>query len=66
MHQTKLRAVGGSIMLAIPKPVLALANLKAGAAVGIEIEGGMHRFKARQPRPRRVSRRASPCAMPNQ
>lgn len=40
MHQTKLRAVGGSIMLAIPKPVLALANLQAGAAVGIEIEGG--------------------------
>jgi antitoxin ChpS len=40
MHHSKLRAVGGSIMLAIPKPVLALANLKEGSAVGIEIEDG--------------------------
>lgn len=40
MHHTKLRAVGGSVMLAIPKPVLALANLKEGSSVGIEIEDG--------------------------
>jgi antitoxin ChpS len=40
MHQAKLRAVGGSVMLAIPKPVLALANLKEGSSVGIEIENG--------------------------
>lgn len=40
MHRAKLRAVGGSVMLAIPKPVLALANLKEGSNVGIEIENG--------------------------
>ena len=40
MHHTKLRAVGGSVMLAIPKPVLALVKLKEGSAVGIEIENG--------------------------
>lgn len=40
MHRTKLRAVGGSIMLAIPKPILALAKLDAGSAVAIEIKDG--------------------------
>ncbi|WP_443080755.1 AbrB/MazE/SpoVT family DNA-binding domain-containing protein [Thiocapsa imhoffii] len=34
MHQTTLRKVGGSVMLAIPPAILDLLHLRAGATVG--------------------------------
>ena len=40
MHITNLRKVGGSVMLAVPPALLELLDLKAGAAVGIAIDGG--------------------------
>jgi antitoxin ChpS len=40
MHITNLRKVGGSIMLAVPPAYLELLHLKAGAAVGVDIDGG--------------------------
>ncbi|GFO57616.1 MazE family transcriptional regulator [Geomonas sp. Red276] len=40
MHATKLRKMGGAIMLAIPPAILDLLNLKAGATVGLTAEQG--------------------------
>jgi antitoxin ChpS len=40
MHITNLRKVGGSIMLAVPPAYLELLHLKAGAVVGVDIDGG--------------------------
>lgn len=40
MRTAKLRAVGGSVMLAIPRPILELANLKEGSAVGLQYRDG--------------------------
>ena len=40
MHITNLRKVGGSVMLTVPPALLELLDLKAGAAVGIAIDGG--------------------------
>ena len=40
MHLTNLRKVGGSVMLAVPGALLDVLNLKAGAAVGVAVEGG--------------------------
>lgn len=40
MHTTSLRKVGGSVMLAVPPAILELLNLKAGAAVGVEVDDG--------------------------
>lgn len=40
MPKAKLRSVGGSLMVAIPKPILALARLDEGAEVGIGVEDG--------------------------
>ena len=39
MHITNLRKVGGSVMLAVPPALLDLLRLKAGAAVGIAVDG---------------------------
>jgi antitoxin ChpS len=39
MHTTKLRKVGGSVMLAVPPAILDLLGLKAGGTVGLEVEG---------------------------
>ncbi|MGH9605782.1 MAG: AbrB/MazE/SpoVT family DNA-binding domain-containing protein [Terracidiphilus sp.] len=39
MHTTTLRKVGGSVMLAVPPPILDLLHLRAGAAVGIAVDG---------------------------
>ncbi len=39
MHLTNLRKVGGSVMLAVPPALLELLHLKAGAAVGVAVEG---------------------------
>lgn len=39
MHTTNLRKVGGSIMLAVPPAILDLLHLKAGATVGLAVDG---------------------------
>ena len=40
MHATKLRKVGGSIMLAVPPALLAILRLRPGAKVGIAVHSG--------------------------
>ncbi|HVC82667.1 MAG TPA: antitoxin [Chloroflexota bacterium] len=40
MHMTKLRAVGGSVMFAIPKALLASLDLEADASVGVSVSEG--------------------------
>jgi len=40
MYTVKLRAVGGSVMLAIPKPMLEGLDLHANQQVGVSISGG--------------------------
>ena len=40
MHTTNLRKVGGSIMLAVPRPILDLLRLEAGSTVGLSVEEG--------------------------
>ncbi len=39
-HPVRLRKVGGSVMLAIPKPVLEALDLAADASVGLSIKSG--------------------------
>jgi len=40
MHTTHLRKVGGSVMLAVPRPLLDLLHLQAGAVVDIGVDDG--------------------------
>ena len=40
VHCTKLRKVGGSVMLVVPPPILDALELQVGACVGIGIEAG--------------------------
>jgi antitoxin ChpS len=40
MYTVKLRAVGGSVMFAIPKPVLEGLGLRANQQVGVSISDG--------------------------
>ena len=40
MHTTNLRKVGGSVMLAVPPAVLDMLHLRAGATVGLVVDGG--------------------------
>lgn len=40
MHLSNLRAVGGSIMMAIPKVILDMLGLEANAKVGLSVEDG--------------------------
>ena len=40
MHITKLRKVGGSVMLAVPPALLDILHLQPGAKVGIAVESG--------------------------
>lgn len=40
MHTTNLRKVGGSIMMAVPPAFLDLLHLRAGATVGMAVDGG--------------------------
>ena len=51
MHTTYLRKVGGSVMVAVPPALLHLLNLKAGASVGVMVDGGRLVIEA-TPRPR--------------
>jgi antitoxin ChpS len=39
-HAARLRKVGGSVMLAIPKPMLEALDLTPDAAVGLSIKSG--------------------------
>ncbi len=50
MHITNLRKVGGSVMLAVPPALLDLLHLKAGAPVGVAVDGGRLIVEA-SPRP---------------
>ena len=38
MHTTNLRKVGGSIMLAVPRALLDVLHLTAGARVGLAVD----------------------------
>jgi antitoxin ChpS len=40
MHTTTLRKVGGSVMLAVPKALLDILDLRAGATVGVDVDSG--------------------------
>jgi antitoxin ChpS len=40
MHTTKLRKVGGSVMLAVPPALLEVLGLRPGANVGLAVRGG--------------------------
>ena len=40
MHTTRLRKVGGSVMLAVPPAILDLLRLQAGAKVGMAVADG--------------------------
>ncbi len=40
MHTTNLRKVGGSVMLAVPPALLDMLDLRAGAKVGLAVQGG--------------------------
>jgi antitoxin ChpS len=40
MHITKLRKVGGSVMMAVPPALLDILHLQPGAKVGIAVESG--------------------------
>ncbi len=40
MHTLILRKVGGSVMLAVPPAILEVLDLRAGATVGLTVEGG--------------------------
>jgi antitoxin ChpS len=51
MHTTNLRKVGGSVMLAVPPAILDQLQLKAGATVGLAVEGDRLILKA-QKRPK--------------
>ena len=51
MHITNLRKVGGSVMLAVPPALLELLQLKAGAPVGVAVDGRRLIVEA-SPRPR--------------
>ncbi len=39
MHTTNLRKVGGSVMVAVPPAMLDQLHLKAGATVGLAVDG---------------------------
>jgi antitoxin ChpS len=40
MHTTNLREIGGSVVLTVPRPILDLLHLEAGASVELSVEEG--------------------------
>ena len=40
MYRAKLRAVGGSVMIAIPKPILQTLGLAVNSSVGVSVSEG--------------------------
>ena len=53
MHITKLRKVGGSVMLAVPPPLLEILRVHSGDEIGISVEN--NRLIAEPQRRRRYS-----------
>lgn len=51
MYTTNLRKVGGSVMLAVPPAILDQLQLKAGATVGLAVDGDRLVLQP-QPKPR--------------
>jgi antitoxin ChpS len=51
VHTTNLRKVGGSVMLAVPPAILDQLHLKAGATVGLAVDGERLILQAK-PKPR--------------
>jgi antitoxin ChpS len=51
MHSTILRKVGGSVMLAVPRALLNVLHLDAGAKVAIAVDNGRLVVEP-EPRPR--------------
>lgn len=51
MHTTKLRKVGGSVMLAVPAALLDQLHLQVGASVGLVVSEGRLIINP-EPRPR--------------
>lgn len=51
MHTTKLRKVGGSVMVVVPPAMLDQLHLKAGATVGLAFDGDRLILQP-QPKPR--------------
>jgi antitoxin ChpS len=51
MYTTRLRKVGGSIMLAVPPAILELLHLQPGSTVSVDVEDGRLIVKP-QARPR--------------
>ena len=51
MYTTNLRKVGGSVMMVVPPAFLELLHLRAGAAVGVAVDGGRLVVEPK-PRPR--------------
>jgi antitoxin ChpS len=51
MYTTNLRKVGGSVMLAVPPAILEQLQLKAGATVGLAVDGDRLVLQP-QPKPR--------------
>ena len=58
MHTTNLRKVGGSVMLAVPPAMLDQLHLKAGATVGLAVDGEQLILKP-HPKPRYNSGRTA-------
>jgi antitoxin component of MazEF toxin-antitoxin module len=46
MYTANLRKVGGSIMLAVPRPLLETLDLDIGAEVGLEVASAGHSLAA--------------------
>jgi antitoxin ChpS len=51
MHTTKLRRVGGSVMMTVPPTLLDILDIAAGAEVGLMVDHGRLVVEPR-PRPR--------------
>ena len=56
MHISYLRTVGGSVMFAIPKPILEAMNLESDQAIGLSIENGKIVFDPIPGAPKRMRR----------
>ena len=61
MHTTNLRKVGGSVMLAVPPAILDLLHLRAGATVGLAVDGERLIVEARPRRRYTLSELLAQC-----
>lgn len=63
-HAARLRKVGGSVMLAIPKPMLDALDLAPDASVGLSIRGGRLVVDPRKRRRYSLDELLAQCARP--